>query len=259
MTAFDHKQRTELVAIVHNLDFSNGGNILMYSHMHPVLVVSYCDNTRELLTANLQSHNVPTISCALFSEAEEKALNGTYNGILVDLPSIIKAKGDEKSIAYTLTNFYPTLKVRSVGTSLVPMTMPGEARQDSSLKDFLTKTCTEFPPRKLRSNRRKETCLSTVRYHAGIEERGLTLNISWGGVFIVDTKPERFHIGDELNVYFHELGFEVPVTVCWIQGWGQRRVPGIGVRFLHVDDQLENALYTLLKNDKNSDRDRVRT
>jgi hypothetical protein len=39
---------------------------------------------------------------------------------------------------------------------------------------------------------------------------------------------------------------------------GERRVPGIGVRFLQADERLEQALYNLLKNDKNADRDMLR-
>jgi hypothetical protein len=225
---------------------------------HPVLVVSYCDKTRESIVSNLQQLHTNAVACSLFSEAENLALQHNYHGILVDLPSIIRAKGDEKTIAYTLTNFYPTLKVRNNGNSLVPMCMPGEEKQSSSLTDFIQNTCTSFNARKLRSNRRRETHLSTVRQLPGAEERHFTLNISWGGAFIMHTNPEKFIIGDEFEIYFHELGLEASVTVCWIQKWGERRVPGIGVRFLQVDERLEQALYNLLKNDRHADRDRLR-
>ena len=231
----------------------------MPSLKHPVLVVSYCDITRGIIIESLQNLNIPNVSCSLFSEAEDLALQSSYHGILVDLPSIIRAKGDEKAIAYTLTNFFPTLKVRNTGSVLVPMTMPGEAKQDSSLNDFIHNTCKAFKARKLRSNRRRETHLSTVRKLDGAEERHFTLNVSWGGAFIIHSNPEKFSIGDKFELFFHELGFEAEVAVCWIQHWGERRAPGIGVRFLHVDEKLEQALYNLLKNDKHADRDRVRS
>ncbi len=235
------------------------GHYIMPSLKYPVLVISYCDNTRGILTQSLQNLDIPAVSCSLFSEAEDLALQSSYHGILVDLPSIIKAKGDEKAIAYTLTNFYPTLKVRNAGSVLVPMSMPGEAKQDSSINDFILNTCKAFKARKLRSNRRRETHLSTVRKLDGTEERHFTLNVSWGGAFIINSNPEKFRIGDEFELFFHELGFEVAVVVCWIQHWGERRVPGIGIRFLHVDEKLEQALFNLLKNDKHADRDRIKS
>ncbi len=63
---------------------------------HPILVVSYATDTRQALTDNLRRNNAEGIPCASFLKAEDLAREGVYSGILVDLQSIVKAKGDEK-------------------------------------------------------------------------------------------------------------------------------------------------------------------
>ncbi len=222
-----------------------------------ILVVSYVEATLELLVKSLQQLDISSVPCNAFCDAEKLALENTYNGILIDLTSIIKAKGEEKVVAYGLASVYPSLRVRSMGAMLIPMAMPGDAKQDNSLKDFVNKTCAEFNPRSLRLYRRRDKCVSTVRKDITEEERGFTLNISWGGAFIIDTHPERFVVGQNMTLFLQELGMEVSVIVCWIQTWGHRHFPGIGVRFEAIDYELENALFQLLKHDRSIDRDRI--
>lgn len=223
----------------------------------PILVVSYVEATLELLAKSILQLGVSAIACNTFCDAEKLALENTYNGILIDLTSIIKAKGEEKVVAYGLASVYPSLRVRSMGAMLIPMAMPGDAKQDNSLKDFINKTCADFNPRPLRLYRRRDKCVSTIRGNIADEERGFTLNISWGGAFIIDTHPERFTIGQKITLLLQELDMEVNVIVCWIQPWGHRHFPGIGVRFETVDAELEKTLFQLLKHDRSIDRDRI--
>lgn len=220
---------------------------------YPVLVIAYDDKARAALAASLGPYGVRAVPCSTFCEAENFALCGFYRGVLVDLATMIKAKAEERFVAYTLTGFYPTLRVKTMGTMLVPMAMAGDAKQDKNLNDFLTKTCTEFTPRRLRSNRRKDICIPT---YIGIE-RGFTLNISWSGLFIADMNPERFSVGEEITVTFPDFGLDVEVIVARIQGWGQHRPPGIGVTFRHMGQELESNLFALLRSDKDKDRDRL--
>lgn len=219
---------------------------------HPILVIAYDDTACITLAASLEPYGVRAEPCSTFCEAERFALSTPYQGILVDLVSIIKAKAEEKVVAYTLTRFYPTLRVKTMGTMLVPMAMAGDVKQDKSLNDFLTRTCAQFKPRRLRSNKRKTICVPT---YIGAE-RGFTLNISWSGLFIADMNPERFSVGEEIRVSIRDFGLEVEVVVVRVQEWGQHRPPGIGVKFKHISQELEDNLIALLRCDKDRDHDR---
>lgn len=224
---------------------------------YPILVISVSDDTRAALVASLQAFDVEIVACSTFLEAEDLALKSLYCGILVDLPSIVKAKGEEKIVACSLTGFFPTLRVRVMGTMLIPMTMPGAAKQENSLNDFIKRACTNFTARQLRVHSRHVIGISVATKFDEVENRAFTLDISWGGAFIVDFNPERFTVGDELTVFFQEPECETKVTVCWKQTWGLRHAPGIGVRFNQVDEQLSEFLLRLLKRSKNHDRDRL--
>lgn len=225
--------------------------------LHPILVVSYTDDTRAALAATLSGSNVESVACSSFREAEELALHEVYSGILVDLPSIIKSKGEEKIVAYTLANFFPTLRVRTLGSILVPMNMPGSAAQDKSLNDFLNRTCPAFEPRKLRAFRRHPSCLATIIKHNGEEFRGFTLNLSWGGAFVVDVSAEKFSGIKDITIFLPEFEFEIDATIRWIKPWGQRYAPGLGVCFKRIDESVESVFSGLLKSRKEFDRDRM--
>ena len=224
---------------------------------YPILVVSYADDIRATLALVLSNNEIAAAACSTFCEAENMALQGLYSGMLVDLASIVKAKGEEKIVAYTLASFFPTLRVRSFGPALVPMSMPGSAKQDKNLDDFLNTTCRVFEPRKLRSFRRHPVTLSTVVVYKGEEIRGVTLNLSWAGTFIVDFAAERFTVGDSVCLEFPEFNCGVQAEIRWIRPWGMRSAPGFGVTFTELGGPLETVFPAILKSRKEFDRDRL--
>ena len=218
----------------------------------PVLVIAYDERVLAVLAKSLAPFAPCLEPCASFCEAESIALRVACQGVLVDLTAMIKAKSEEKIVAYTLANFFPTLRVRAMGPMIVPMAMAGEAKQEKSLSDFIAKTCAGFAPRRLRRYKRRAICLPTFLG----EHRGFTLNISWGGVFIADMNPERFNLGERLVLSLPDFGLKVAVTVARIQLWGAHRPPGIGVEFAEVTPGLEESLRGLLQCSKDSDHDR---
>ncbi len=224
---------------------------------YPVFVISVSDDTRAALVESLKPFDVEVVPCSTFLEAEDLALQGVYSGILVDLPSIIKAKGEEKIVACSLTGFFPTLRVRIMGKVLIPMTMPGAAKQENSVKDFIHRACANFFARKLRTHHRHPIGISVAIGFQGIETKAFTLDLSWGGAFIFDFNVERFELGDELTVFFQEPGLEVKANVSWKQAWGLRHAPGIGVQFQEFPEGLDDFFLRLLKHAKDHDRDRL--
>lgn len=223
----------------------------------PILVIAYNDCSRTVLAEELAKNGIPAIPCETFGEAEELALTNCYSGLLIDLPAIVKAKGDEKVIACTLASFFPTLRVRIIGTMLVPMTLSGDARQANSLKEFLEKTCTRVTPRRLRMHRRRQITVSTMLHTSDQPQRGYTLDISWGGAFITNFQPEQFSVGEQHRLKFHEADITVDITIRWIRPWGERSIPGIGVSFDKMNAPLTEILHLLLKSNPETDRDRL--
>jgi len=218
----------------------------------PLLVVAYDDRVRAVLVKSLAPFVSRIEACATFCQAEEIALQTRCMGVVVDLTAMIKAKSEEKIVAYTLASIFPTLRVKAMGPMIVPMIMSGEAKQEKNLSDFIAKTCGAFAPRKLRRHKRRAICIPT-----SIDgKRGFTLNISWDGAFIADMNPERYSVGQRLVVALPDYGIDVEVAVARVQLWGEHRPPGMGVEFVTVSQELEMNLRELLHSTKDSDHDR---
>ncbi|GFO55720.1 hypothetical protein GMSM_27270 [Geomonas sp. Red276] len=221
----------------------------------PVLVIAYDEKVRAQLAQSLTPFGIRAVPCGSFCAAEQVALAEACRGVLVDLTAMIKAKSEERIVAHTLATFFPVLRVRAMGPVVVPMSMPGDARQEKSLSDFVIKGCAGYLPRRLRRHRRKPICLPTALGDC----RGFTLDLSWGGAFIADMNPERFSVGDRLTVTFPDFGFDVAVRVARVQLWGEHRPPGIGVEFAAPGPELEEALRSLLRSERDNDYDRIIT
>jgi hypothetical protein len=140
---------------------------------------------------------------------------------------------------------------------LVPMAMPGSAKQDKSLSDFLTKTCTAFLPRSLRMFRRHPVCIPTLIKCNNTSHQGFTLNLSWTGAFIVDISSERFAGNPNITVSFPTYGLSLEASIRWFRTWGEHFAPGIGLSFSSLDNSVTQAFSTLLKSSKEFDRDRL--
>jgi Tfp pilus assembly protein PilZ len=140
------------------------------------------------------------------------------------------------------------------------MAMSGSAKQDKSLDDFLTKTCCTFEPRRLRVFRRHPVCIATLTNYKGENLRGFTLNVSWGGMFIVDLHAERFTAGDSVSIMIPEFGCTVSARVIRIKPWGmERHPPGVGLVFNELDAVVESIIAGITKTSKEFDRDRLTT
>jgi hypothetical protein len=145
-----------------------------------------------------------------------------------------------------------------MGGMLIPMTMPGSAKQDKSLDDFLSKTCCTFEPRRLRVFRRHPACLATLVNYKGDDLRGFTLNVSWGGMFIVDLHAERFTAGDPAAILIPEFDCTISAEVRRIKSWGiDRHPPGVGLVFNGLDEAVESAIASITRTSKEFDRDRL--
>ena len=134
----------------------------------------------------------------------------------------------------------------------------GSAKQNKSLDDFLKVTCAAYTPKHLREFRRHPACLSTLLTYKGHELRGFTLDISWGGTFIVDLQAERFNVGDQMQILIPEFGCHIPAEVRRINPWGiLRQAPGIGLRFSSLDETVESVTAGITGTRKEFDRDRL--
>ena len=229
------------------------------SGLQPILTISYADDVRSLMAKTLQQQGAVPASCASFCEAESLALMDLYSGVLVDIPSMVKAKGEEKIVSCSLGNVFPILRVRLIGAMLIPMVLSGGASQDKSLMDFLSKTCASYVPRRLRAHKRHLLHTPVLLSCDGRKLQGFSYDLSWGGAFVATNRPDRFMVGGDVGVSFSCYDVETLATVCRVQPWGHHGVvPGIGLRWHKpMSEGLEQHLKTVLRTSRDHDRDRI--
>lgn len=174
----------------------------------------------------------------LFSAMEREA----FSGILLDVPSLVRATKEEKSLLYDLIHIFPTLRVKwdPRSASVRALFYDFAPGPDAGVDTFVRKQCASFSPRIIRLRDRLPLHLNILvssdpSFPEGATTRTATLNISVGGCFIIGV--EEWEQGSRLWVRMVNLADPAPigVEVRWRKGWGEAPgIPGVGVRFLEM-------------------------
>jgi len=184
------------------------------------------------------------------------ATKNAYNGILIDILTLVRCSKGEKAIAYECINFYPVLRVkweaRQKEIKLSPLEQTFSPDTESALSFFIETRCKSFTARSLRSNDRKQVNLNLfyctdASFPAQDTHRSFTVNVSLRGVFL-HTKRD-FKEGERVWLRFIEFSDQSPIaaTVRWSQRWGVTRcIPGVGLMFEELTASQEKEIQRVL-------------
>lgn len=188
-------------------------------------------------------------------QIEATLIDTPYNGIILDVPTLIRASGDQKRKSQILLEFYPVLRL-----SFRPHLKPSQGLTDglstsrtSTIGEFLSHDCARFKARPLRSCQRCPITLNVLVASSvdGLLNQGMkayTVNVSLTGCFIATPEPPP--VGSLIHALFTDFAQSVPVEleVCWNSPWGEaKRVPGFGARFTKLNENQNEALVDLLR------------
>ena len=191
-----------------------------------------------------------------FDEMSSLATENEYNGLLVDILTLVRSSKEEKVIAYEFFNLYPVLRVKWENTkkqiNLSPLEQSFSPDTTSALKFFIENRCSPFPPRRLRRHLRKNYNINVLLSTDGTFSDNDTLktfsvNISRTGIFIHTTR--NYEPGDTVWLRFVEFSDQAPFAarVCWSLEWGRSRcISGIGLRFERPSEAQEQVLKEIL-------------
>lgn len=193
---------------------------------------------RQAYEAALRRAGISYDVAESFRDLLRMTIDGAYNGLLIDLFTLIRSSKEEKNIAYDCINFYPTLRLkwdsRVQSISFSPLERGVAPGTEGALTYFMESRCKSFSARSLRRFNRKDSYLSLVLAGASGAAAGVktfTVNISQGGAFVHTTEPHRKDDRVSFSVPDLAVG-SVEAVVCWSIPWGGcRSIPGIGVMF----------------------------
>lgn len=178
-----------------------------------------------------------------------------FSGILLDVPTLVRASTGEKASLYDLLNVFPVLRVKwdpraATVRALFYDRLP---KPGAGLEDFVRSQCAAFAPRSIRRGERIplhcNVMVSNSRdFPPSSLIRTVTLNVSAGGCFLIGAGP--WARGRRLWLRIVELEDQSPIEVeiRWGKEWGESLgIPGAGVRFLSIAPQQLDRLTELCR------------
>lgn len=172
-----------------------------------------------------------------------------YNGLVVDIPTKIKALSEHKDLVYSILDRFPVIQVildRTTGR--LRALLHGQHERTGALEDLIRDACWHSPARKLRSEERKavhyNVLLSTYRdFDPETLIRTVTLDVSLNGCFLFSAA--RFQVGARVWLRIMDLYDKTPISgiVRHQRKWGEAMmVPGIGVAFETIRESQRQSL-----------------
>jgi Tfp pilus assembly protein PilZ len=190
---------------------------------------------------------------ASFDEMSCLAMGNAYNGLVIDILTLVRSSKEEKIFAYECINLYPVLRVKwenkKKKISLSPLEQTFSPDTESALRFFVENRCRPFAARSLRKHIRKNYYLNVLMSADGLFSedatlKSFTLNFSASGAFLHTLQAlERGQMVWLRFVEFPDLE-PVAATVRWSLPWGlSRSIPGVGLKF----ERLSEAQVQMLK------------
>jgi hypothetical protein len=221
-----------------------------------LLVISRNEESRQLFEGFIIETGVPFDSVESVQDALFATTRNAYNGVLIDLQTLVQADDREKKYIHDLLEAYPVAKVRAIPSRRnVAVISAGKClNQNSTIEEFISGECLRFEARSFRSKERKNINLPVIvspsaAFAAEEIEKTFTVNISSGGLFIFSAR--KWKTGDNVWIQLKSLADnDTPIVgeVRWGINWGKKFViPGIGICFRKISEEQEKEIFHAMR------------
>ncbi|SHJ28036.1 PilZ domain-containing protein [Malonomonas rubra DSM 5091] len=203
---------------------------------------------RKLYQQQVSSLGADCDTAASLHEMFEQMKEIPYNGLLIDLPTLVKANQVEKAQCHELLRLFPTLRLRWDQSSqkLLCLLYGSHPTDNMSLKLFIDEHCQSFTARRIRRFQRMRLhynvlLASDEDFRDDDVERSTSIDISEGGCSLITGRDRPL----ESNVWLRFIEFEdqtpIQASICSRIPWGTAmKIPSIGVSFTTISEaQLE--------------------
>ncbi len=181
-----------------------------------------------------------------------------YHGLLVDVPTLIKAPAGEKRLVHEVLESYPVLRLRhDPHDGRIHGLYYGQPAQSGNIvADFVHLEAAVFSPRILRVQPRGDLVFNVLVSRAETfaedqAERSVTVNVSQGGCFLCSFA--EFADRQRLWLRIREFADQTPIAaqVRWRVAWGAgMEAPGVGVSFTEMTESQRQELDGWLTGDR---------
>lgn len=214
-----------------------------------VLLVAGPGLSRDAYERRLTELNAEYDAIDGFDEIEGRLTETLYNGLLLDVPTMIHSSVSGKAKTHALFERYPVLRIiyDASADEIRGLAFGHTVREGQPLKDFITKVCPKFEPRSIRLTIRREVAISVYVLDSpdmdiSEADKSVLFNICQDGVFLFSVEPMDKDEALWLRIVDNPGLGTMKAVVRWSEPWGRTgKIPGLGLEFtdLSEDQQAE--------------------
>lgn len=217
-----------------------------------ILLVAEDGEARLAYSDVLSEMDVEFDCVASPDDMTDSLVNGDYNGLLVDVPTMIRCECEDKNRITRIMQSFPVLRLMHNPQfgGIRGLAQGGTIRDNRDLREFIIDECVPFTPRSIRVAERKEVVFNVLLLQdlKGEEaERTVTINASEHGCFVFSVN--RWEVASPAWLVVNEFEDKTPIElkVRWCGKWGnQMRFPGIGASFESMSAHQYVQLHSFL-------------
>jgi hypothetical protein len=209
-----------------------------------VLVVADNPEIREEYVKAVDLLGIEQENAASLSELYTLLPKIAFNGLLLDVGTLVRASVAEKAYIHEIIQIFPSVRIRwdAQGKNVRVLLYGQSGEGIATLDSFIREQCIPFGARKLRVSDRVDAHFNVLisrrpDFSTPSTLKTVTINVSKGGCYIFAAEPWEPHC--QVWLQFRELSDPTPVAaeVCWRKMWGMSMgMPGVGVRFTEITD-----------------------
>ena len=206
-----------------------------------VILVSEDGHAKQVYINALERLDVHVDIVPSFAELYGALLRTPYHGIMIDLPTKIRAPKSEQELVHEVLELFPVIQLNWEGRADEVRTLYfGQSTGEGTIEEFISEECRSFDPRTIRASERRyinfNVMLSTNgEFDEEKTERTVTVDVSRGGCFLYTI--DEWESGVDAWLKLRELSDGAPILAetRWGVPWGEAmKIPGIGVEFKRI-------------------------
>lgn len=219
-----------------------------------LLLVAENNESREAYIEALSRLDVLVDCIASPEEMNTILAEDKYNGLLVDVPTMIRCESPDKNRISRIMERFPVLRLiynKEFG-GIRGVAYGGTVRDNRDIMGFVEQECLPFTPRSIRQLQRQELVFNVLLFREqsqpeSVGERTVTINVSEKGCFVCSMADWQVQSPAWIVVNEFEDKTPIELKVRWRRNWGQfMLLPGIGASFESISDNQLEQLSTYL-------------
>ena len=220
-----------------------------------LLLVAKEGPAREAYLEAFETEEVTVDTISSLADLYDVLKQSAYNGIMVDVPTIVKATNEEKVVVNELLEMFPVVRLNwdARHNKVRPLFYGRPTADTYTVRDFIDNECNRFEARIARVTPRHPIHLNVLLFKEGrgvnrSPERSITQDISESGCFAIAF--EDWRDVSSAWIIFQDFKDRTPIQaeVKWQIHWGdQKRIPGLGLAFVRMSDAQREEIRQCLE------------